>query len=55
MADAEQKAEITRVDREQEILSQSLISLDMNGEKEKIQFALELAIHEATKKTRETE
>jgi len=29
--------------------------IDMNGEKEKIQFALELAIHEVSKKTRRGE
>jgi hypothetical protein len=30
---------------EQELIEQSLHEIDMNGEKEKIQFALELAIH----------
>ena len=36
MADAEQKAQVTRINVEQEILSQSLQYLDLNGEKEKI-------------------
>lgn len=52
MADAEQKAEITRADREASILSETTMNMDLSGEKEKIQFALELAIHEATKKSK---
>ena len=35
---------------EQELIEQSLHEIDMNGEKEKIQFALELAIHEVESK-----
>lgn len=43
---------IDRKAKEEEILEQSLHLIDMNGEKEKIQFALELAIFEISKKTR---
>jgi hypothetical protein len=41
--------------KEEEILEQSLHEIDLNGEKEKIQFALELAIFEVGKKTRRGE
>lgn len=36
--------------REQEVLEQTQHEIDLNGEKEKIQFALELAIFEVTRK-----
>jgi hypothetical protein len=39
--------------RQQEVLEQTQHEIDLNGEKEKIQFALELAIHEVTRKQRE--
>lgn len=52
MADAETKAQVDRMQAEQEVIEQSMHDIDMNGEKEKIQFALELAIHEVSKKTR---
>ena len=41
--------------KEEEILEQSLHEIDLNGEKEKIQFALEIAIFEVGKKTRRGE
>ena len=52
MQDAETKAQVDRMQVQQEIIEQSLHNIDMNGEKEKIQFALELAIHEVSKKNR---
>ena len=50
MQDAETKAQVDRMQVEQELIEQSLHEIDMNGEKEKIQFALELAIHEIESK-----
>lgn len=42
-----------RAIRQQEVLEETQHEIDLNGEKEKIQFALELAIHEVTRKKRE--
>lgn len=39
--------------KEEEIMHMTMQAIDMNGEKEKIQFALELAIFEVSKRARQ--
>lgn len=55
MHDAESKREVMDLERQQEILSESQLMISQSGEKEKLQFALELAIHEVTKKSKKAE
>lgn len=53
VSEAEKQAILERKVRAEEILEQTQHEIDLNGEKEKIQFALELAIHEVTKGQRQ--
>ena len=52
IVDAEKRAEVDRMNNQTaEVSFNQSILADMTGEKEKITFALELAIHEVTKKS----
>lgn len=52
VSDAEKQAMLDRRVKEEEIMHMTMAAIDMNGEKEKIQFALELAIFEVSKRAR---
>ena len=53
VSDAEKQASVERSIKAQEVLEMTQHEISLNGEKEKIQFALELAIFEVTRKQRE--